>query len=67
MQYKEKKKGKFYLEKWINEFDYQRVFSPLSQVVVNRDFLALGDVSDRYNDQSYLAPTMHLSDPAVRR
>lgn len=46
---------------------YHGVLSPLRQTVVHRYLLPFGDVSDRYDDEPHLAPTVHLSDAAVGR
>ena len=41
------------------------ILSPVGQAVVHCDLLPFGDVTDRYDDQPYLRPTVDLSDAAV--
>lgn len=43
------------------------ILSPVAQAVVHGDLLAFGNVSDGYDDEPDLTPTMHLSNPAVGR
>ncbi len=46
---------------------YHGIFSPVGQAVVHCDLLAFGNVSNGYDDEPDLTPTMHLSNPAVGR
>ena len=50
--------------KYIN-LTHHGVLPPVRQAVVHCDLLSLGDVSDCYDNQPHLRPTMHLSDAAV--
>lgn len=61
--------GNSYLgsHRYVTMVTHHSVVSPLSQAVVNGDLLSLGDVSDRYDDQTHLAPTVYLADAAVWR
>lgn len=46
---------------------HQCVLSPVRQAVVHRDLLSFCDVSNRYDDQPYLRPTVDFSNAAVGR
>lgn len=46
---------------------HHSILAPVRQAVVHRDLLPLGDVSDSYDNQPYLGPTVDFSYTAVWR